>query len=121
LATVYTARTELFEIKISLRLFSTLFVHTEPHLVTSDYELLLVITLSETRFITRISSEPVPYFYVPHRLTPHNHLRVHLNGNVMAHAKDSRKTRLAIRDLTNFEHEQPVDESEVLIVPYDGV
>jgi hypothetical protein len=37
--------------------------------VTSDYELLLVITLSETRFITRISSEPVPYFYVPHRLT----------------------------------------------------
>jgi hypothetical protein len=37
--------------------------------VTSDYELLLVITLSETRFITRISSEPVPYFHVPHRLT----------------------------------------------------
>jgi hypothetical protein len=28
-----------------------------------------VITLSETRFITRISSEPVPYFHVPHRLT----------------------------------------------------
>jgi hypothetical protein len=37
--------------------------------VTSNYELLLVITLSETRFITRISSEPVPYFHVPHRLT----------------------------------------------------
>jgi hypothetical protein len=37
--------------------------------VTSDYELLLVITLCKTRFITRISSEPVPYFHVPHRLT----------------------------------------------------
>jgi transposase InsO family protein len=28
-----------------------------------------VITLSETRFITRISSELVPYFYVHHHLT----------------------------------------------------
>jgi hypothetical protein len=67
--TVYTARTELFEIKTSSRLLSTLFVLTESYLVTSDYELLLVITLSETRFITRISSEPAPYLYVPHRLT----------------------------------------------------
>jgi hypothetical protein len=37
-----------------------------------------------------------------------------LDGNVMSHAKDSRKTRLSVR---YFEHEQPVDESEVLIVP----
>jgi hypothetical protein len=44
--------------------------------VTSDYELLLVITLSEIRFITRISSEPVPYSYVPHRLTQFRKVRV---------------------------------------------
>jgi hypothetical protein len=37
-----------------------------------------------------------------------------LDGNVMSHAKDSRKTRLSV---SYFEHEQPVDESEVLIVP----
>jgi hypothetical protein len=37
-----------------------------------------------------------------------------LNGKVMSHAKDSRKTRLSV---SYFEHEQPVDESEVLIVP----
>jgi hypothetical protein len=36
------------------------------------------------------------------------------DGNVMSHAKDSRKTRLSV---SYFEHEQPVDESEVLIVP----
>jgi hypothetical protein len=32
----------------------------------------------------------------------------------MSHAKGSRKTRLSV---SYFEHEQPVDESEVLIVP----
>jgi hypothetical protein len=37
-----------------------------------------------------------------------------LDGKVMSHAKDSRKTRLSV---SYFEHEQPVDESEVLIVP----
>jgi hypothetical protein len=37
-----------------------------------------------------------------------------LDGNVMSHATGSRKTRLSV---SNFEHEQPVDESEVLIVP----
>jgi hypothetical protein len=37
-----------------------------------------------------------------------------LNGNVMSHAKDSRQTRLSV---SSFEHEQPVDKSEVLIVP----
>jgi predicted aspartyl protease len=36
-----------------------------------------------------------------------------LDGNVMSHAKDSRKTRLSV---SYYEHEQPVDESEVLIV-----
>jgi hypothetical protein len=35
-----------------------------------------------------------------------------LDGKVMSHAKDSRKTRLSV---SYFEHEQPVDESEVLI------
>jgi hypothetical protein len=51
------------------KIFSTLFVVTDSHLVTSNYELLLVTTLSETRSITRILSESVLYFYVPHRLT----------------------------------------------------
>jgi hypothetical protein len=37
-----------------------------------------------------------------------------LDGKVMSHAKDSRKTRLSV---SYFEHKQPVDESEVLIVP----
>jgi hypothetical protein len=37
-----------------------------------------------------------------------------LDGNIMSHARDSRKTRLSVR---YFEHEQPVDESDVLIVP----
>jgi hypothetical protein len=37
-----------------------------------------------------------------------------LNGNIMFHARDSRKTRLSV---SYFEHEQPVDESDVLIVP----
>jgi hypothetical protein len=37
-----------------------------------------------------------------------------LDGKVMSHAKDSRKTRLSV---SYFEHEQPVDESEVSIVP----
>jgi hypothetical protein len=37
-----------------------------------------------------------------------------LDGNIMSHAKDSRKTRLSV---SYFEHEQPVDESDVLIVP----
>jgi hypothetical protein len=32
-----------------------------------------------------------------------------LDGNVMSHAKGSRKTRLSV---SYFEHEQPVDESE---------
>jgi hypothetical protein len=32
----------------------------------------------------------------------------------MSHAKGSRKTRLSV---SYFEHKQPVDESEVLIVP----
>jgi hypothetical protein len=36
-----------------------------------------------------------------------------LDGNVMSHATDSRKTRLSV---SYYEHEQPVDESEVLIV-----
>jgi hypothetical protein len=37
-----------------------------------------------------------------------------LDGNVMSHAKDSRKTCLSV---SYFEHEQPGDESDVLIVP----
>jgi hypothetical protein len=37
-----------------------------------------------------------------------------LDGNIMSHARDSRKTRLSVSD---FEHEQLVDESDVLIVP----
>jgi hypothetical protein len=37
-----------------------------------------------------------------------------LDGNIMSHARDSRKTRLSV---SYFEHEQPVDESDVLIVP----
>jgi hypothetical protein len=37
-----------------------------------------------------------------------------LDGKVMSHAKYSRKTRLSV---SYFEHEQQVDESEVLIVP----
>jgi hypothetical protein len=37
-----------------------------------------------------------------------------LDGNIRSHAKDSRKTRLSV---SYFEHEQPVDESDVLIVP----
>jgi hypothetical protein len=37
-----------------------------------------------------------------------------LDGKVMSHAKDSRKTRLSV---SYFEHEQLVDESELLIVP----
>jgi hypothetical protein len=37
-----------------------------------------------------------------------------LDGNIMAHARDSRKTRLSV---SYFEHEQSVDESDVLIVP----
>jgi hypothetical protein len=37
-----------------------------------------------------------------------------LDGKFMSHTKDSRKTRLSV---SYFEHEQPVDESEVLIVP----
>jgi hypothetical protein len=36
-----------------------------------------------------------------------------LDGNVMSHAKDSRKTRLTV---SYFEHKQPVDESEGLVV-----
>jgi hypothetical protein len=36
-----------------------------------------------------------------------------LDGNVMSHTKDSRKMHLSV---SYFEHEQPVDESEVLIV-----
>jgi hypothetical protein len=32
----------------------------------------------------------------------------------MSHAKDSRKARLSV---SYFEHKQPVDKSEVLIVP----
>jgi hypothetical protein len=37
-----------------------------------------------------------------------------LDGNIMSHARDSRKTRSSV---SYFEHEQPVDESDVLIVP----
>jgi hypothetical protein len=37
-----------------------------------------------------------------------------LDGNIRSHVKDSRKTRLSV---SYFEHEQPVDESDVLIVP----
>jgi hypothetical protein len=37
-----------------------------------------------------------------------------LDGNVMSHAKDSRKSRLSV---SYFEDEQPVDELDVLIVP----
>jgi hypothetical protein len=37
-----------------------------------------------------------------------------LDGNIRSHANDSRKTRLSV---SYFEHEQPVDESDVLIVP----
>jgi hypothetical protein len=37
-----------------------------------------------------------------------------LDGNITSHAKGSRKTRLSV---SYFEHEQPVDESDVLIVP----
>jgi hypothetical protein len=36
-----------------------------------------------------------------------------LDRNVMSHANDSRKTRSSV---SYFEYEQPVDESEVLIV-----
>jgi hypothetical protein len=37
-----------------------------------------------------------------------------LDGKVMSHTKDSRKMRQSV---SYFEHEQFVDESEVLIVP----
>jgi hypothetical protein len=37
-----------------------------------------------------------------------------LDGTVMSHANDSSKTPLSV---SSFEHEQPVDESEVLVVP----
>jgi hypothetical protein len=37
-----------------------------------------------------------------------------LDGNIRSHVKDSRKTRLSV---SYFEHKQPVDESDVLIVP----
>jgi hypothetical protein len=47
--------------------------------------------------------------------TPEAHTTTYrLDGNVMSHTKDSRKTCLSVR---YSEHEQPVDESEVLIVP----
>jgi hypothetical protein len=47
--------------------------------------------------------------------TQHAHTTTYrLDGNIRSHVKDSRKTRLSV---SCFEHEEPVDESDVLIVP----
>jgi hypothetical protein len=70
-----------------------------------------VITLSETRFITRISSEPVPYFHVPHRLTQFRKVRYEyveaqcnmfgatIEARLAGHSQDTQRMQQSIESL----------------------